>query len=45
MMRAAAWLLGLLVGIQLLSEGAALSWMAWRIRHAPVAPASEQGEA
>ncbi|WP_246272808.1 HdeD family acid-resistance protein [Oricola thermophila] len=31
---AAAWLLGLLVGIQLLCEGLALSWMAWRVRRA-----------
>ncbi len=30
----AAWLLGLLVGIQLVTEGAALAWMAWQIRHA-----------
>ena len=30
----AAWLLGLLVGIQLLTEGAALSWMAWQVRQA-----------
>ena len=30
----AAWLLGLLVGIQLVTEGAALAWMAWHIRHA-----------
>ena len=30
----AAWLLGLLVGIQMVTEGAALAWMAWHIRHA-----------
>ena len=30
----AAWLLGLLFGIQLLSEGAALSYMTWKIRSA-----------
>ena len=29
---AAAWLLGLLVGIQLVSEGAALAYMAWQVR-------------
>ena len=31
---AAAWLLGLLFGIQLLSEGAALTYMTWNIRSA-----------
>jgi len=30
----AAWLLGVLVGIQLISEGAALAYMAWRVRNA-----------
>ena len=30
----AAWLLGLLFGIQLLTEGAALSYMTWKIRSA-----------
>jgi uncharacterized membrane protein HdeD (DUF308 family) len=30
----AAWLLGLLFGIQLLSEGAALTYMTWKIRNA-----------
>lgn len=30
----ATWLLGLLFGIQLLSEGAALTYMTWRIRNA-----------
>jgi len=29
---AAGWLLGLLVGIQLVSEGLALTYMAWRVR-------------
>jgi uncharacterized membrane protein HdeD (DUF308 family) len=29
----AAWLLGLLFGIQLLSEGAALTYMTWKIRN------------
>ena len=29
---AAAWLLGILVGIQLISEGAALGYMAWQVR-------------
>ena len=29
---AAAWLLGLLVGIQLVSEGAALAYMTWQAR-------------
>jgi uncharacterized membrane protein HdeD (DUF308 family) len=28
----AAWILGLLFGIQLLSEGAALTYMTWNIR-------------
>lgn len=28
----AAWLLGLLVGIQLVTEGAAMAWMAWNVR-------------
>jgi len=28
----AAWLLGLLVGIQLITEGAALAYMAWQVR-------------
>ena len=31
---AAAWLLGVLVGIQLISEGAALAYMAWHVRRA-----------
>ena len=31
---AAAWLLGILVGIQLVSEGAALAYMAWQVRRA-----------
>lgn len=31
---AAAWLLGALLGIQLISEGFALAWLAWRIRQA-----------
>ena len=30
----AAWLLGLLVGIQLISEGAAQAYMAWQVRKA-----------
>jgi uncharacterized membrane protein HdeD (DUF308 family) len=30
----AAWLLGILVGIQLISEGAALGYMAWQVRRA-----------
>ena len=30
----AAWLLGILVGIQLTSEGAALAYMAWQVRRA-----------
>jgi len=30
----AAWLLGILVGIQLTSEGAALGYMAWQVRRA-----------
>jgi uncharacterized membrane protein HdeD (DUF308 family) len=30
--QAAEWLLGLLLGIQLISEGGALGWLAWRIR-------------
>lgn len=30
----AAWLLGILVGIQLISEGAALAYMAWQVRTA-----------
>jgi uncharacterized membrane protein HdeD (DUF308 family) len=30
----AAWLLGILVGIQFVSEGAALAYMAWQIRRA-----------
>jgi uncharacterized membrane protein HdeD (DUF308 family) len=30
----AAWLLGILVGIQLTSEGAALAYMAWQVRKA-----------
>ena len=30
----AAWILGLLFGIQLLSEGAALTYMTWKIRRA-----------
>ena len=30
----AAWLLGILFGIQLLSEGAALAYMTWNIRKA-----------
>jgi uncharacterized membrane protein HdeD (DUF308 family) len=30
----AAWLLGILVGIQLTSEGAALAYMAWQVRTA-----------
>jgi len=29
----AIWLLGLLVGIQLISEGAALGYLAWRVRN------------
>jgi uncharacterized membrane protein HdeD (DUF308 family) len=29
----AAWLLGVLVGIQLFCEGAALAYMAWSVRH------------
>ncbi|WP_421725565.1 HdeD family acid-resistance protein [Bauldia sp.] len=31
----APWLLGLLLGIQLIAEGAALGYLAWRVRHAP----------
>jgi len=30
----AAWLLGILVGIQLISEGAALGYLAWQVRRA-----------
>ena len=30
----AAWLLGILLGIQLISEGAALGYMAWQVRRA-----------
>ena len=30
----AAWLLGILLGIQLISEGAALAYMAWQVRRA-----------
>ena len=29
---AAAWLLGILLGVQLISEGGALAWLAWRLR-------------
>ena len=27
------WLIGLLVGIELIAVGAALAWLAWRVRH------------
>jgi uncharacterized membrane protein HdeD (DUF308 family) len=30
--QAAAWLLGVLLGLQLISEGGALAWLAWQIR-------------
>jgi len=30
---AAAWLLGILLGIQLITEGGALAWLAWRVRN------------
>lgn len=30
--QAAAWLLGVLLGIQLITEGGALAWLAWRLR-------------
>jgi uncharacterized membrane protein HdeD (DUF308 family) len=37
---AAAWLLGILLGIQLMSEGAALAWLAWRLRRGAAAVAA-----
>lgn len=43
---AAVWLLGVLLGIQLIAEGAALGYLAWQVRqqgkppHAPKAPAA-----
>lgn len=30
---AAAWLLGILLGVQLITEGGALAYLAWRVRH------------
>lgn len=30
---AAAWMLGMLLGIQLITEGGALGWLAWRVRN------------
>jgi uncharacterized membrane protein HdeD (DUF308 family) len=34
----ALWLVGLLVGIEFISVGAALAWLAWRVRNQPAAP-------
>ena len=34
----ALWLVGLLVGIEFISVGAALAWLAWRVRNPPAAP-------
>jgi uncharacterized membrane protein HdeD (DUF308 family) len=34
----ALWLIGLLVGIELISVGAALAWLSWRVRNPPAAP-------
>ncbi len=34
----ALWLIGLLVGIELISVGAALAWLAWRVRNPPAPP-------
>jgi uncharacterized membrane protein HdeD (DUF308 family) len=31
----AVWLVGLLLGLELISVGAALAWMAWQVRRAP----------
>jgi uncharacterized membrane protein HdeD (DUF308 family) len=31
----AVWLVGLLLGLELISVGAALAWMAWQVRSAP----------
>jgi uncharacterized membrane protein HdeD (DUF308 family) len=31
----AVWLVGLLLGLELISVGAALAWMAWQVRNAP----------
>ena len=36
----AAWLIGLLVGIELIGEGASIAYLAWSVRKAaPTAPA------
>jgi uncharacterized membrane protein HdeD (DUF308 family) len=34
-----AWVLGVLLGILLISEGAALTYLAWRVRSATTTPA------
>lgn len=34
---AAAWMLGLLLGLQLITEGGALGWLAWRLRRGAAA--------
>lgn len=36
----ALWLIGLLVGIELISVGAALAWLSWRVRNPVAAPLS-----
>jgi uncharacterized membrane protein HdeD (DUF308 family) len=37
---AAAWLLGILLGVQLMSEGGALAWLAWRLRRSSAVAAA-----
>lgn len=34
----AVWLVGLLLGIELISTGSAIAWMAWQVRHEAVSP-------
>ncbi len=41
---AAAWLLGILLGIQLITEGGALAWLAWRLRTGTTVSAARTGE-
>jgi uncharacterized membrane protein HdeD (DUF308 family) len=41
----AIWLLGLLVGIMLITEGAALAYLAWQVRKAPSKPAAQESTA
>ena len=36
----ADWVLGLMLGILLVCEGAALTYLAWHVRHAPAAPSN-----